>query len=100
MLDRYEIALSSPLPAYTSTLLRARESEGETFEEYREEVGFLLCIAYMTRPDMMDAVREVVRYTRDRAARHSETVGKILSLETTSESGMNVIGMSWTSYEQ
>lgn len=71
LLDRFGITSSSPLPARSSNILRARAPEEERFEgRYREAVGGLLCIVNMSRPDVSNAISEVALYAHDPTAPH------------------------------
>lgn len=62
--DTFDVSLSSPTPALTFASMRSRGKEEERLEgPYREAVGAGLprIISNSTRPDISNAVCEVVR---------------------------------------
>lgn len=65
MLDQFSITSPSPLPACSSTRLRAGGPDKMFEGRYRQASGCLLWVANMSRPDISNAVREVARHVHD-----------------------------------
>ena len=79
LLERFNITTTSPIPASPSNYLRPREeTEAETEEPFREAVGSLMWVANMTRPDILNAVREVARHSHSPSDAHWKAVNQIL----------------------
>ncbi|CAN0511650.1 unnamed protein product, partial [Discosporangium mesarthrocarpum] len=55
------------------------EDEPQGSEKYRELIGSLLWLANMTRPDILNAVRALARYSHDPSEQHWTGALQILS---------------------
>ena len=71
LVERFGVTTSCRSPSTPSLSVRAKEVTEESFDgPFRQLVGGLIWISFMTRPDIADAVRQVARQAHDPAPRH------------------------------
>ena len=96
MLNRFGVNSSSDIPATPGVELGPRE-EGEPKGDwpYMEAVGILMWLSTMTRPDISDAVRVVVRHSHNPTDRHWKAVLKNMAyLHVRRGMGLTFVGAS------
>lgn len=90
VLDRFNVTKSSPILASPSLDLRSvNENDAVMDVPFREVVGSLMWIATQSRPDILNAVRAVARFSHDPKKIHWEAACKILQyLKATAHLGL------------
>ena len=80
VVSRYGFNTVSDLPAYQSANLGPRRNDEPVYDKpVRAAVGSLIWLGGMTRPDIVSAVRAVIRQARDPAGRRWRAVRKIIA---------------------
>ena len=76
---RFDVTTTSPYPASPCANLGARvEGESGGTWPYKEAVGGLMWLVFMSRPDITNAVRAVSRHSNSPAERHWKAVLQII----------------------